>query len=391
MKSREARNVPSTVGTEWQDTPRSRGVWGILVAVTVGCSHAPQPESRARPAPGVPKSAQTSAPHEASSSAPVVPSGGPPLTEAAPSAAVTGFSFRRVDPTPVVSLAVGKPPKVAFLGAGEALVGDGKGLSRVPVGDAPSPELFIEIFFGRDDQPRLMGMRRASASGKAQAYYRRYKGGRFQPEPSELGPLAGGDGALYGVLGHADPEVVCRPGLFCLVKRMTGWSRAPAHPVPVRVVLAGGSAWALHPDRIERLEKEAWVPIVPERRFGDPVALFVDSDGAPWVVESKPDAVTRLVKGRWETMASPVRGARAIGGGVPNDVWLVGASGAARFDGTGWRDVSGVPGPLSLIAFAAPSLWLAGAAGVFEGTRIAENNGRRHGFCDANSHGNSQK
>jgi hypothetical protein len=372
MKLCEARVVPPNARAAWQDAPPSLGICGVLLAVTVACSHAPQQESRARPAPGVPKAAQTSAPHEASSSAPALPSTGPPSTQAAATPAVTGFSFRRVDPTPVVSLAVGKPPKIALLGAGEALIGDGKGLARVPVGDAPSAELSIEIFFGRDDQPRLMGMRRTSASGKAQAYYRRYKGGRFQPEPSELGPLAGGDGALYGVLGHADPEVVCRPGLFCLVKRMTGWSRAPAHPVPVRVVLAGGSAWALHPDRIERLEKEAWVPVVPERRFGDPVALFVDSDGAPWVVESKSDAVTRLVKGTWETTASPVRGARAIFGSAPNDVWLVGASGAARFDGTGWRDVSGVPGPLSLIAFAAPSLWLAGAAGVFEGTRIAE-------------------
>jgi hypothetical protein len=343
-----------------------------MVAVMVGCSHAPQPESRARPARGEPPAARASAPHEAGSGAPAVPTSVPPSTEAAASAAAAGISFRRVDTTPVVSLAVGKPPKIAFLGSGEALIGDAKGLSRVSVGDAPSAELSIEIFFGRDDQPRLMGIRRTPTSGKAQAYYRRYKGGRFQPEPSELGPLAGGDGALYGVLGHADPEVVCRPGLFCLVKRTTGWSRAPAHSVPVRVVLAGGSAWALHADRIERLEKDRWVPIVPERTFGDPSALFVDSDGAPWVVESKPDAVTRLVKGGWETRASPVRGARAIWGSAPNDVWLVGASGAARFDGTSWREVSGVPGPLSLIAFAPPSLWLAGRAGVFEATRIAE-------------------
>jgi len=365
----EARDVPSNARSAWQDAPRSLGIWGVLVAV--GCSHGPQPQARARPALDASPGVGASAPLTSSSVAPAVPPSVVPTTEAAASATAGGFSFRRVETTPVVSLGVGKPPKVAFLGSGEALIGEGKGLSRVPVGDAPSAELSIEIFFGRDDQPRLMGTRRTPASGKAQAYYRRYKGGRFQPEPSELGPLAGGDGPLYGVLGHADPEVVCRPGLFCLVKRTTGWSRAPAHSVPVRVVLAGGTAWALHPDRIERLEKDRWVPIVPERTFGDPSALFVDSDGAPWVVESKSDAVTRLVKGGWETTASPVRGARAIWGSAPNDVWLVGASGAARFDGTSWRDVSGVPGPLSLIAFAPPSLWLAGPAGVFEGTRIA--------------------
>ena len=371
MKSREARNVPSIVGTAWQDAPRSLGTWGVLVAFTVGCSHAPQPESRARPGSTRRRGVRARAAYGELGRAGRSVERCPHRPKRRQVPRPRGFSFRRVETTPVVSLAVGKPPKVAFLGSGEALIGDGKGLSRVPVGDTPSAELSIEIFFGRDDQPRLMGTRR-TPSGKAQAYYRRYKGGRFQPEPSELGPLAGGDGPLYGVLGHADPEVVCRPGLFCLVKRTTGWARAPAHAIPARVVLAGGSAWALHPDRIERLEKESWVPIVPERTFGDPVALFVDSDGAPWVVESKPDAVTRLVKGVWETRASPVRGARAIWGSAPNDVWLVGASGAARFDGTGWRDVPGVPGPLSLIAFAPPNLWLAGAAGVFEGTRIAE-------------------
>ncbi|HEX6278315.1 MAG TPA: hypothetical protein VFZ53_34955, partial [Polyangiaceae bacterium] len=232
----------------------------------------------------------------------------------------------QVETAPVVALAVGKPPKIALLVSGEALVGDGSAsFARVPAPETKNAEASIEIFFGRDDQPRLMGYRRRDA--KLEPYYRRSKGGRFQPEPAELGPLSAPEGALYGVLGHADPEVVCRPALFCLVKRTTGWRRAPAHREPVRIVLGGDTAFALHRDRIERLEGDAWVPLAPERAFDDPRSVLLERDGAPWIVEGGRDGIARLVAGRWETLEAPVRGPRALAGVPPNDVWLVGTSG----------------------------------------------------------------
>ena len=275
------------------------------------------------------------------------------------------FAFTRVDATPVSSVAVGKPPKVAFLTRGEALVFSGKGLERLPAPETSAPELSVEIFFGRDDQPRLMGHR--ASGGRSDPYYRRYKSGRFQPEPGELGPLAGPGGALYGVLGHADPEVVCRPRQFCLVKRTTGWGRAPAHDEPVRVVLSGGTAWALHRDRIERLERDAWAKVEPERAFHEPLSIFVDPKGSLFVVEAERDALARLANGRWETMPSPLRGPRAVWGSSATDVWLVGTSGAAHFDGNVWRVAPEVKGPLAHIAHAPPDLWLAGEGGIFRG------------------------
>jgi hypothetical protein len=172
------------------------------------------------------------------------------------------------------------------------------------------------------------------------------------------------------VLGHDDPEVVCRPALFCLVKRITGWRRAPAHAAPLRIVLGGGTAFALHPDRIERLEGESWLPLAPARAFEDPVAIFVDAGGAPWVVEGTRDGVTRLRDGRWETLETPVRAPKAIAGTAPDDVWLAGASGAAHFDGRHWLVVPGVAGPLSLVAVSPPNVWLAGEAGVFRGSPL---------------------
>ncbi len=278
------------------------------------------------------------------------------------------FAFTRIEATPVFSAAVGKPPKVAFLARGEAFVFSGKGLERLPAPETRAPELSVEIFFGRDDQPRLMGHR--PAGGRVEPYYRRYKAGRFQQEPSELGPLGAPEGALYGVLGHADPEVVCRPRQFCLVKRTTGWGRAPAHDEPVRVALSGGTAWALHPDRIERLERDQWVKVEPERAFHEPLSLFADAPGSLFVVEASSDAIARLANGRWQIMPSPLRGPRSVWGSSATDVWVVGAGGAAHFDGTVWSVVPGVPGPLEQVIHSPPDLWLAGESGVFRGIPV---------------------
>jgi hypothetical protein len=264
---------------------------------------------------------------------------------------------------------MGKPPKVAFLARGEALVFSAKGLERLPAPETRAPELSVEIYFGRDDQPRLMGHR--PLGERIEPYYRRYKGGRFQAEPGELGPLAAPGGALYGVLGHDDPEVVCRPRQFCLVKRTTGWGRAPAHDAPVRIVLSGGTAWALHRDRIERLERDAWVKVEREGAFHEPLSLYADAPGSLFVVEASRDAIARLANGRWEALPSPLRGPRAIWGSSATDIWLVGAGGAAHFDGKSWSAAPGVPGPLAHLLHAPPDLWLAGESGVFRGTRTA--------------------
>jgi hypothetical protein len=329
--------------------------------VLAGCSSAPSSKRLARPSSEETTSHPTASQLERKAPLPSAPA--PSVT---PASRPLGVSFTRVEPAPIVSLAVGKPPKIALLVAGEALVGDGSGsFARVPAPDTKDPESSIEIFFGRDDQPRLMGHRRRGT--RVEPYYRRSKGGRFQPEPSELGPLSAPEGALYGVLGHADPEVVCRPSRFCLVKRTTGWRRAPAHAVPVRIVLSSDTAFALHADRIERLEGDAWLPLAPAHVFDRPLSVVLERDGSPWIVEAGSQAIARLVAGRWETLETPVRGPRALAGVPPNDVWLVGASGAAHFDGRAWALVPGVEGPLSLVAIAPPNVWLAGDAGAFRG------------------------
>jgi hypothetical protein len=341
----------------------------LVVGIALSCSSgrrapsdAPPPASDAR---AEPPAAAADANPPSSSPTPEVPAPTSP-----PGPVTLPFSFTRAQATAISSLATGKPPKIAALGAGEAFVFDGASFARIAVPETRGRELSVEIFFGRDDQPRLMGYRRSPGvdASKAAPYYRRYKGGRFQPEPGELGPLAAPEGALYGVLGHADPEVVCRPGQFCLVKRVTGWGRAPAHAESVRIVLAGPTAWALHRDRIERLDRDRWVALTPERAWDEPVSLFVDPSGVVWVVEAKKNGVTRLARDRWETTPIPLDGPRAIWGTAPSDVWVVGEGGAAHFDGRAWALVPVVSGPLALILHSPPNLWLAGGAGLFRGS-----------------------
>jgi hypothetical protein len=347
----------------------------LVVGIALSCASARRspsdPPPPASDAPAEPPAASIA--DKPPSSGSDTPGASAPASASAP--VTLPFTFTLVQATAVSSLATGKPPKIAALAAGEAFVFDGTSLSRISVPETRGPELSVEIFFGRDDQPRLMGYRRTGSTDASRAapYYRRYKGGRFQPEPSELGPLAAPEGALYGVLGHADPEVVCRPGQFCLVKRTTGWGRAPAHAEPVRILLAGPSAWALHRDRIERLDRDRWVALTPERAWGEPVSLFVDTSGAVWVVEAKKNAVTRLAGDRWETMPVPLQRPRAIWATAPSDVWLVGEGGAAHFDGRAWALVPGVSGPLALILHSPPNLWLAGGAGLFRGSPTTAN------------------
>jgi hypothetical protein len=234
--------------------------------------------------------------------------------------------------------------------------------------ELPAPQLppgaTVELFFGRDNQPRLLGFA-PGAPGQEIPVYLRFRHGAFRPEPSELGPLGAPHGALYGVLGFADPEVVCRPRQFCLVKRTTGWRRAPAYDAPVRLVLRGGQVFALHADRIEQLGEQGFSPLAPARAFVHPSDVWLSPHGELWVVDGSAEGVFRLSGGRWEAVASHVSGPRAVIGSSDHSVLVVGASGAAELDGTRFHCLSGVEGPLHLALQVGDELWLAGANGLY--------------------------
>jgi hypothetical protein len=267
----------------------------------------------------------------------------------------------------VLSAAVGTPPRAAVWSGELATLFEGDEPRVLPAPRLP-PGAKVEIFFGRDNQPRLMGFA-PGEPGKEMPVYLRFRQGTFRPEPSELGPLGAPRGALYGVLGFDDPEVVCRPRELCLVKRVTGWGRVPAHEAPVRVVLRGAGVFALHADRIERLGERGWSPLDPGRPFEQPLDAWQAPNGELWVVDRSEAGVFRFAGGRWERVVSPVREPRAIFGRSAGAVFVAGEDGAAEFDGARFRCVSGVPGPLHLALAVGDQLWLAGRSGVFRSTR----------------------
>jgi len=222
----------------------------------------------------------------------------------------------------------------------------------------------VELYFGRDNQPRLIGFV-PGASGDEKPVYLRYRQGTFRPEPSELGPLGAPRGALYGVLGFDDPEVVCRPRQLCLVKRMTGWARVPAHDAPVRVVLRRGQVFALHADRIERLGDKSWAPLEPVRAFEQLSDVAVGSQGELWVVDGSKAGVFRLSGSAWTAVASPIVEPRALLATSDSALLVVGKNGAAEIAGGCVRLLPGVDGPLHVALNVGTDVWLAGASGLY--------------------------
>src|SRR4051812_37945704 len=134
-----------------------------------------------------------------------------------PPAALSTTVFTRIHSKPVLSAAVGTPPRAAVWSGQSVTMFDGPQARELPAPTLP-PRSTVELFFGRDNEPRLMGFAPSGAGGDVPVYLR-FRQGAFRSEPSELGPLGAPHGALYGVLGFADPEVVCRPRELCLVKR----------------------------------------------------------------------------------------------------------------------------------------------------------------------------
>jgi hypothetical protein len=199
--------------------------------------------------------------------------------------------------------------------------------------------------------------------------YLRFRNGVFRPEPSELGPLGGPRGALYGVLGFADPEVVCRPHGLCLVKRVTGWERVAAHDAPARIVLRGGAVFALHADHVEQLGKRGWAPLEPQPSVTEPLDVWVSPGGELWIVDRSSSGLQRLKGGAWQALKSPISEPRAVFGRSESSVFVVGKNGAAEFDGTRFHCVRGVDGPLHVALAVGDETWLAGESGAYRTAR----------------------
>lgn len=192
----------------------------------------------------------------------------------------------------------------------------------------------LGIYFGRDNRPRVMGHREDGAARRM--VYLRHRDGVWQDQRSEIGALASDSSQLFGVLGEADPEVVCKVAGICLLKSRKGWKEVPNTIPPTSVVrVFGGKGYALTPEGIFRADEGAFVRVGPPAAWkSEATGFWVGEDGAMAVAEPATDAIYRLSPeaNEWQKDVSPVVGPRDVAG-PREDRWVAGDGGLAHVEG----------------------------------------------------------
>jgi hypothetical protein len=287
-------------------------------------------------------------------SAPIAPAP-PPLTA----------KFHRELADPVSAIALEIPPHAAALGADRVFLHDARGWRSevLPKSARPGPSVDLSLFYGRDNRVRLIGTHAAKAG--PEGVYLRWLPAGFKREKAEIGRLSDPHGALVAVLGTAEPEIVCRPGDVCLVKRRSGWTSVKAPPDIQRVVLGGGVGWAVAGQTLLRLGAEAWEPVGAKGTWQSADALFATREKA-WIVETNAARLHSFDGAAWTVTPAPLAHPRALWGATADALWLVADEGLAFFDGSVWHPVPGAPSALTTVAGrSADDVWVGGGGGLF--------------------------
>ena len=265
---------------------------------------------------------------------------------------------------PVKALGLGEGTRIGVL-ADVPYVGDARGLRPLPLPAALLPKTsevdHADIYFGRDNEPRVMGSRRSG--GAERAIYWRHLPNGWRDGREEIGQLGGAvPGGLWGVLGSADPELVCRAKSLCIIKRVTGWTLAPAGAAPRIVTLQDGVLWGLDSSGIAGIDAKGWALAIPAPEWSEPHAFWATRGEAWGATESE---LFHFASGKWSAVPSPVGRVAAFWGAHAGSIWLAGSGGAAHFDGQGFRLLE-IPGPLVAVeARTDAELWFGGEAGLF--------------------------
>jgi len=265
---------------------------------------------------------------------------------------------------PVAAIALGEGSRIAVL-ADTPYVGDARGLRPLPLPTMLRPKVSesddLGIFFGRDNEPRIMGSRRTERGERA--VYLRHLPSGWRDGREEIGQLGGSvPGGLWGVLGAADPELVCRVGATCIIKRNSGWTSAPAGSVKRTVTLQDGVLWGLEVGGISGIDAHGWALAIPAPKWSEPRAFWA-TRGEAWV--STANELFHYRDGKWQTVPSPVGVATSFWGVRSDSVWVVGSTGAAHFDGQGFRPVA-IAGALQVVRGRSDDeLYFGGEKGLF--------------------------
>jgi hypothetical protein len=270
-------------------------------------------------------------------------------------------SFERVLDKPCRALALDKEPYWAALGDDAVTVADKRGVHEEPLPSAlRGTGQEFGVYFGRDYRVRVAGTAH-SARGDELRYYRWLPGG-LRPATDELGPLGkGGAPGLVALLGTSDPEIVCRPGAGCLIKRVSGWGKASAPNGLERVGLSLGNAWAIAGSRLLRLGQD-WVAL-PDGPWQKGDDGFVRGDEA-CVVERRANRLHHFDGSRWQSSPAPVAGPRSLWG-TDDGLWVAGDGGVARFNDGAFQQLPGPARIAQVLGRNERDVWLCGAEGVF--------------------------
>src|SRR5690606_20747850 len=145
-----------------------------------------------------------------------------------------------------------------------------------------------------------------------------------QREPAELGRLGNTRGALYGILGEADPEVVCRPGEICLIKRVSGWGQTPADALPAWIQMAGAHVFKVTDSEVHQLIKDSWVSEMDEVPAGDVTNVWGDGQGALYLIAG--GQLFGNEDSKWASVKTPFDSCRAVAGQTDGKIWVGGVS-----------------------------------------------------------------
>lgn len=262
---------------------------------------------------------------------------------------------------PILQVFVEAPPFVGALGIAQAFLRGRQGWSSliIPASARSSNASTVGLFLGRDFRLRLMGTTEAAPARTI--YLRGFETG-FRPAPEEIAKLARGTEPLFGVLGLADPEVVCRAGDVCLVKSVRGWRTVPAPPEPGPMVLDAGRVLLVSGAQLWEL-RDQWQPLGPPGPWERADALAVVGDSV-LVVETAASRLHHLTAATFTSHPSPIERPRSVFS-LGSSFWLAG-SGLAYFDGTRyWRHT--LRAELNSVDGTREELWLGGPDGLYRG------------------------
>ncbi|HTA90630.1 MAG TPA: hypothetical protein VK745_13665 [Polyangiaceae bacterium] len=330
----------------------------VLLSLANGCAAVPT-SPRLDTTPARTSVAPALAPPQSLAALPVAA----PLNSAA-SEPPLQLALRQELAVSVSSIALGDGSRIAVL-ADPPYIGDARGLHALPLPGSFQPRsnenAELRIFWGRDNEPRIMGTRRSS-TGEIPVYLRHTSAG-WRDGRDEIGQLGSATrGGLWGVLGSADPELVCRAGAVCIIKRTSGWTLAPAGPASLIVELREGTLWGLDVHGIATIDARGWSLAVPAPTWPRPEAFWAVAAEA-WVVAG--GELFHYLRGAWTSARAPIAKPAAFWGSRPDSIWLVGEGGVAHFDGRVWRASSSVGSLHAIAGRSDAELWFGGDTGLF--------------------------